>query len=84
MARATGVVRRIDDLGRIVVPKEIRKALNAPEQTPFEIFVDNDSIILRKYQPGCNECGDIEAPLYGESKICVDCLDKLYDKATEV
>jgi AbrB family transcriptional regulator, transcriptional pleiotropic regulator of transition state genes len=80
--RATGVVRKIDDLGRIVLPKEIRTALNAPEKTPFEIFVSNDSIILRKYQPGCGECGDTAVPLFGETKICAGCLDTLYDKAT--
>lgn len=82
--KATGIVRKIDDLGRIVIPKELRTHLNAPEKTPFEIFVSDDSIVLRKYKTaGCTECTDTEAKLYGESKICANCLDKLYDQATE-
>lgn len=50
--RATGVVRRIDDLGRIVIPKEIRKTLRIKEGTPLEIFTEkNGDIILKKYSP---------------------------------
>ena len=47
--KATGVVRRIDDLGRIVVPKEIRKTMRIKEGEKLEIFTDSDSIILKKY-----------------------------------
>lgn len=47
--KATGIVRRIDDLGRIVLPKELRKTMGINEKDPLEIFVDNQSIILRKY-----------------------------------
>ena len=50
--KATGVVRRIDDLGRIVIPKEIRKTLRIKEGSPLEIFTEKDGdIILRKYSP---------------------------------
>ena len=50
--KATGVVRRIDDLGRIVIPKEIRKTLRIKEGDPLEIFTDKDGeIILKKYSP---------------------------------
>ena len=50
--RATGIVRRIDDLGRIVIPKEIRKTLRIKEGSPLEIFTEKDGdIILRKYSP---------------------------------
>ena len=47
--RATGVIRRIDDLGRIVIPREIRKQFGIKEEDPLEIFVNEDKIILRKY-----------------------------------
>ena len=50
--KATGVVRRIDDLGRIVIPKEIRKTLRIREGDPLEIFTDKEGeIILKKYSP---------------------------------
>ena len=50
--KATGIVRRIDDLGRIVIPKEIRRVLRIRESDPLEIFTDHDgSVILRKYSP---------------------------------
>lgn len=49
--KATGIVRRIDDLGRIVIPKEIRRTHGIKEGEPLELFVDGSSIIFRKYQP---------------------------------
>ncbi len=50
--KATGIIRQIDELGRIVVPKELRRAMRIHEKDPFEIFTDNDgSIILKKYTP---------------------------------
>ena len=48
---AKGIVKRIDDLGRVVIPKEIRKSLKLPEGTPMEIYVEDDMICLKKYQP---------------------------------
>lgn len=49
--RATGVIRRVDDLGRIVIPKEIRRILRIRENDPLEFFMDNNAICLKKYQP---------------------------------
>jgi len=49
--KATGIVRRIDDLGRIVIPKEIRRILRIREGDPLEIFTENDSVIFKKYSP---------------------------------
>lgn len=61
MLKATGIVRRIDDLGRVVIPKELRRTLGIMEGDPLEIFVaDGDQIVLRKYNPGCKLCGSIE------------------------
>lgn len=48
--KSTGIVRKIDPLGRVVLPKELRKSLSIESQDPLEIFVDKDQIILRKYQ----------------------------------
>ncbi len=50
--KATGIVRRMDDLGRVVIPKEIRRTMKIGEGTPLEIFIDKDGgIIFRKYSP---------------------------------
>ncbi|MBB6455249.1 AbrB family transcriptional regulator (stage V sporulation protein T) [Salirhabdus euzebyi] len=64
--KATGIVRRIDDLGRVVVPKEIRRTLRIREGDPLEIFVDREGeVILKKYSP-INELGDF-AKEYAEA-----------------
>jgi AbrB family transcriptional regulator (stage V sporulation protein T) len=64
--KATGIVRRIDDLGRVVIPKEIRRTLRIREGDPLEIFVDRDGeVILKKYSP-IGELGDF-AQEYAES-----------------
>lgn len=49
--RATGITRRVDDLGRIVIPKEIRRVLRIRENDPLEFFTDNNTICLKRYQP---------------------------------
>ena len=49
--RDTGIVRRIDELGRVVIPKEIRKTLRIKESDPLEIFTDKDSLVIKKYSP---------------------------------
>lgn len=51
--RATGIVRRIDELGRIVLPCELRRVLHINDRDPLEVFVDNDRIVLKKYEPAC-------------------------------
>lgn len=51
--KATGIVRNLDSLGRVVIPKELRRTLDINEQDGLEIFVDGDKIVLRKYEPGC-------------------------------
>ncbi len=70
--KATGIVRRIDDLGRVVIPKEIRRTLRIREGDPLEIFVDRDGeVILKKYSP-ISELGDF-ATEYAEALF--DSLD---------
>jgi transcriptional pleiotropic regulator of transition state genes len=49
--KSTGIVRKLDHLGRIVLPKELRRTLDLPEGTPMEIYIDGSRIVLRKYQP---------------------------------
>ena len=56
--KATGIVRKVDELGRIVLPIELRRTLDIAERDPLEIYVDGSSIVLNKYQPACIFCGD--------------------------
>ena len=56
--KATGIVRRIDDLGRVVIPREIRKNLGIKEGDPLEIFVDGKTVIFKKYRPSTEELAE--------------------------
>ena len=55
--KSTGIIRRVDELGRVVLPIEIRRILDIEERDPLEIFLDEDRIVLRKLQPTCIFCG---------------------------
>ncbi len=76
--KSTGVVRRIDELGRIVLPIEIRKNLSIDNRDAVEIFVENDKIILKKYEPACIFCGNADnVIMYGGKLICRDCIETI-------
>ena len=77
--KATGIVRRIDDLGRVVIPKEIRRTLRVREGEPLEIFTDREGqIILKKYEPACIFCGDARDVInYKGKNICKNCMEEL-------
>lgn len=76
--KSTGMIRKIDELGRIVVPKEIRKTLNIDNGDPLEIFVEGDQIILKKHDPSCLFCGKSEDVIFFRGKLCCrDCLEEL-------
>ena len=76
--KSTGIVRNIDELGRIVIPKEIRQRLGIANTDPVEIFVDGEKIILTKYTPVCHFCGAAEETIdFKEKKICLSCAREL-------
>ena len=77
--RATGITRKVDSLGRVVIPKELRNSLGIEDDRDcFEIFVDDDSIILKKYQPSCCICGGFDGITNYKGKLfCLNCLDEL-------
>ena len=76
--KSTGIVRNIDELGRIVVPKEIRKKLGIANTDPVEIYVDGDKIILTKYIPVCHFCSGSENIVeYKGKQICKSCIEEL-------
>ncbi|MFY9218710.1 MAG: AbrB/MazE/SpoVT family DNA-binding domain-containing protein [Tepidanaerobacteraceae bacterium] len=72
--KSTGIVRKVDDLGRVVIPIELRRTLGISEKDPLEIYVDTDKIILKKYLPACIFCGNAEELVNFNSKsICKEC-----------
>ncbi|MGM9624024.1 MAG: AbrB/MazE/SpoVT family DNA-binding domain-containing protein [Butyricicoccus porcorum] len=76
--KSTGIVRRVDELGRIVLPKELRDTMGIPEKTPLEICVNGDDIILRKYGRSCVCCGaDNELLDIHGHPVCEKCARKI-------
>ncbi len=74
--KSTGIVRNVDELGRIVIPKEMRKKMDIANNDPVEIYVDGDKIILTKYQPSCVFCGSaVGVSDFHGKKICKDCIN---------
>ena len=76
--KSTGIVRKMDDLGRIVLPKEMRKVMDINAKDAIEIFTDDNRIILQKYQPACVFCNNASDVVYFNGKrVCVACVEKL-------
>ena len=76
--KSTGIVRRIDELGRIVLPAELRRTLNIGERETMEIFVDGSSIVLKKYSPACIFCDSgRDVSIFKGKNICARCLRQL-------
>ncbi len=76
--KSTGIVRKVDELGRIVLPIELRRTLDIGEKDALEIFVDGANIVLKKYEPACIFCGDAKDVINYKSKnICGSCMNEL-------
>lgn len=76
--KATGIVRKVDELGRIVLPIELRRTLNIRHEDPIEIFVDGDYIMLKKYEPACIFCGNAKDVIVIRGKnVCAECLEQI-------
>jgi len=76
--KATGIVRKVDVLGRIVLPIELRKNLDIEKEDPIEIFVDGDYILLKKYEPACIFCGNAkDVKRIREKNVCTECLKEI-------
>jgi AbrB family looped-hinge helix DNA binding protein len=84
--KATGIVRRIDDLGRVVIPKEVRRSMNIREGDPLEIFTDENGIIgFKKYtvEGTCIFCGSATELELLERPVCEKCQKKLKTAKSE-
>lgn len=76
--KSTGIVRKVDELGRIVLPIELRRTLDIAERDSLEIYVDGPSIVLRKYQPACIFCDDAKDVVnYKGKNVCPNCIKAL-------
>ncbi len=76
--KSTGIVRRIDELGRIVLPIELRNKMDIKTRDSIEIFVDEDRIVLKKYEPACLFCGNADdVILYRGKLVCRKCLAEM-------
>ncbi|MBB6632790.1 transcriptional pleiotropic regulator of transition state genes [Cohnella thailandensis] len=80
--KATGITRKVDELGRIVLPKELRRTMGINEKDPIEIFVHGETIVLRKYAPGCTFCGnEADVQIHFNKPICSKCVQDIGRKA---
>ena len=76
--KSTGIVRKVDELGRIVLPIELRRTLDIAEKDCLEIYMDGSSIVLKKYQPSCIFCDDAKSiTLFRGKNICSKCIQEL-------
>lgn len=76
--KSTGIIRRMDELGRVVIPIEIRNQFNIAEKDPMEIYVDGSTIVLKKFEPNCLFCGNTKNLLeYKDKLICENCSKKI-------
>jgi transcriptional pleiotropic regulator of transition state genes len=76
--KSLGIVRKVDELGRIVIPIELRRTLEIAEKDALEIYVDGSTILLKKYEPACVFCGNAKGvDEYKGKKICAGCRKEL-------
>lgn len=76
--KSTGIIRKVDDLGRIVLPIELRRVLDISERDELEIYMENDRIILQKFEPACLFCGSSRGLIsYRRKNVCQECVRKL-------
>lgn len=76
--KSTGIVRKVDELGRIVLPIELRRTLDIAEKDSLEIYTDGTSIVLKKYQPSCVFCDESkDIRVFRDKNVCTKCIQQL-------
>ena len=82
--KSTGIIRKVDELGRVVIPIEIRNQFDIVEKDPIEIYVEGATIVLKKFQQNCIFCGNTGNLFkYNDKLICQDCSKKISEVAAE-
>lgn len=81
MIKSTGIIRKVDELGRVVLPIELRNKFDIKEKDPLEIFVEGSSIILKKNEPNCIFCGSTRnLKKYADKNVCINCIKNILEK----
>ena len=76
--KSTGIVRKVDELGRIVLPIELRRTLDIAERDELEIYLDDDKVVLKKYEPSCIFCGSSCGLVsYHGRNVCMECIENM-------
>lgn len=76
--KSTGIVRKVDELGRVVIPIELRRTLGIDEKDALEIYVDNEKIVLKKYEPACVFCNSADdVQNYKGKLVCRECVEAM-------
>jgi len=76
--KSTGILRKVDELGRIVLPIELRRTLDIAERDELEIYLDDDKVVLKKYEPCCIFCASSRGLVtYRGKNICMDCIQNV-------
>ena len=82
--KSTGIIRKVDELGRIVLPIELRRTLDISERDNLEIYTDGQTIILKKYQPSCIFCNtDRDVLPFNGKNVCAGCLKAMSELLSE-
>ncbi|SHF06333.1 transcriptional pleiotropic regulator of transition state genes [Seinonella peptonophila] len=80
MLKSTGIVRKVDELGRVVIPIELRRTLGIGEKDALEIYVDGERIVLKKYEPACIFTGEVDETIrYKNKVVSKKCIEEMYD-----
>lgn len=78
MVKSTGIVRKVDELGRIVIPIELRRNLDIDEKDSLEIYVEDDQVILKKYSPSCAFCANAsDITVFKGKNVCQNCIEEI-------
>ena len=78
--KSTGIVRKVDELGRIVLPVELRRTLDIAERDELEIYLDDDKVVLKKYEPSCIFCNSPRDLVnYHGKNVCMECIHNMGD-----
>ena len=78
--KTTGIVRKVDELGRIVLPIELRRTLDIAVRDELEIYLDDDKVILKKYEPSCVFCSSSRSLVsYRGRNVCMECIHHMND-----
>ena len=76
--KSTGIVRKVDELGRIVLPIELRRTLDIAGRDELEIYLDDDKVVLKKYEPSCIFCGSSCGLVsYHGRNVCMECIENM-------